>query len=81
MLGIRSRIYVRQRLLRNIEELDTALQKMASNKSPGTDGLMANVYKLFWKDLRNLLFESLKECLEKKELMPSMKQVLNTLIP
>lgn len=31
----------------NIEELDTAIQKMASDKSPGTNALMANFYKFF----------------------------------
>lgn len=64
-----------------IEELDLVVMKMALNKSPGTDGLTTNFYQFFWKDLRTLLFDALKESIEKKELMPSMKQGLITLIP
>lgn len=46
-----------------IEELDSAVLKMASNKSPGTDGLTANFFQFFWKDVKSLLFKALKECI------------------
>lgn len=62
------------------EELDSVVIKMALNKSPGTDGLTANFYQFFWKDLRTLPFGALKGAIEKKELMPSMKQELITQI-
>ena len=64
-----------------IDELDSVMFKMALNKSPGTDGLTTNFYQFFWKDVRDLLFDALKECIEKKELMSTMKQGLITLIP
>ena len=57
-----------------IDDLDAALKKMGSNKSPGSDGLTVNFYKYFWEDLRVILFEALKECIVKKELMTSMKR-------
>ena len=49
-----------------IDELDSVIFKMALNKSPGTDGLTANFYQFFWKDVRDLLFDALKECIDKK---------------
>ena len=64
-----------------IDQLDSVIFKMALNKSPGTDGLTTNFYQFFWKDVRDLLFDALKECIDKKELMSTMKQGLITLIP
>lgn len=64
-----------------IEVLDSVILKMTLNKSPGSDGLTTNFYEFFWKDVRNMLFKALKECVEKKELMSTMKQGLITLIP
>ena len=64
-----------------IEELDSIIFKLALYKSPGTDGLTTNFYQFFWKVIRSLLFNAIKECLEKKELTSTMKQGLITLIP
>lgn len=64
-----------------IEELDSAVLSMALIKSPGPDGLTTDFYRYFWMDVRILLFEALKESVEKKELMSTMKQGLITLIP
>lgn len=61
-----------------IDELDAVLKKMDLNES---DSLTVNFYKYFWEDLRNILFEALKDCIIKKELMTSMKQGVITLIP
>lgn len=55
--------------------------KLSLNKSPGSDGLTGDFYKFFWEDIRNLLFKAIQECIDKKELMPSMKQGLIALIP
>lgn len=64
-----------------IKELDVVCLKLSLNKAPGSDGLTANFYHFFWKDIRNLLFKAIQECIAKQELMPSMKQGLITLIP
>ncbi len=45
-----------------------------------TDGVTASFYQFFWKDLRNLLLKALKECVERRDLMSSMKQGLDALI-
>lgn len=67
-----------------IEELDKANQ-MAKGKSPGLDGLTVDFYVFFffffWKDIRQLLFEALSECILKQNLSPTMKRGLITLIP
>lgn len=64
-----------------IEEVDAILLKLRLNKSPGSDGLTANFYHFFWKDIRILLFKAIQECISKQELMPSMKQGIIILIP
>ncbi len=64
-----------------IEELDKAINQMAKGKSPGLDGLTVDFYIFFWKDIRQLLFEALGECLLRQNLSPTMKRGLITLIP
>lgn len=55
--------------------------RLSLNKSPGSDGLTAEFYRFFWKDIRLLLFKAIQECIERKELLTSMKQGLIILIP
>lgn len=64
-----------------IEEFDCAIKTMASDKAPGTDGITANFYKFFWKDIKMLLFDAVIESIKQKELMITMKQGVITLIP
>lgn len=64
-----------------IEEIDTAIKKMALGKSPGQDGLTTNFYRFFWSDIREMLFGALKECLESNTLLITMKQAIIVLIP
>ena len=42
----------------NMEECTTALKQLANNKSPGSDGFTNNFYKVFWIDLKDLIFNS-----------------------
>ena len=42
----------------SIEECGVALSKLQNNKSPGSDGLTTNFYKFFWKDIKELLYQS-----------------------
>ena len=64
-----------------IEELDSVCLGTALNTSPGTDGLTSHFHLFFWKELRELLYLALKECILDKELMTTMKRGLITLIP
>lgn len=64
-----------------IEELDKAINKLSSGKSPGPDGLTSEFYKFFREDLRELLFQAFLECIQNNSLSSTMKQGLITLIP
>uniref|UniRef100_A0A8C6K9W5 Reverse transcriptase domain-containing protein n=1 Tax=Nothobranchius furzeri TaxID=105023 RepID=A0A8C6K9W5_NOTFU len=64
-----------------IEEFDFAIKSMASDRSPGPDGITTNFYKHFWEDLKLLLFSAINECINQKELMTTMKQGVIKLIP
>uniref|UniRef100_A0A3P9JJZ9 Reverse transcriptase domain-containing protein n=1 Tax=Oryzias latipes TaxID=8090 RepID=A0A3P9JJZ9_ORYLA len=65
----------------DIEEMDAAVLKMSSGKSPGLDGLTAEFYKFFWTDIRRLLHEAFLECISAGSLSNTMRQGLITLIP
>ena len=47
---------------------------MPNNKTPGSDGLSAEFYKCFWKDIKDLVINSLNEGFEKNELSETRKQ-------
>ncbi len=64
-----------------IEEVDKAINKLCSGKSPDPDGLTCEFYKYFREDLRELLFKAFFECIQDNFLSSTMKQVLITLIP
>ena len=40
-------------------ECANAVKQMQNNKSPGTDGLTTEFYKIFWTDIKQYLIESL----------------------
>lgn len=64
-----------------LAELDEAVKNIASDRSPGPDGLTANFYKHFWEEIRDLLFNAITESITQKELMTTMKQGVIKLIP
>lgn len=57
-----------------IEEFDQVINKIASDHSPGSDGITANFYKHFWDDIKILLFQAINECIIQKEQMTTMKE-------
>lgn len=70
-----------KRTTKSCEECDNCIKKLASSKSPGPDGPMANFYKCFWEEIKLLLFHEIQEYIVKKELMTTMKQGIITLLP
>ncbi len=64
-----------------VEEMDSLIIKIPFNKSPGPDGLPFEFYRSFWNDIKCLILDVFKECLDRGELSESMKQGLITLIP
>ncbi|MGL4561575.1 MAG: RNA-directed DNA polymerase [Brevinema sp.] len=64
-----------------MEELDILITKTPFNKSPGPDGFPFEFYRSFWSDIKYLILDVFKQCLDRGELSESMKQGLITLIP
>ncbi len=46
-----------------VQELDAAVKKSKSGKSPGPEGLTTDFYNYFWEDLQFLLLEVVHECI------------------
>ena len=57
------------------------LQTMESGKSPGTDGLPAEFYKIFWNDVSMFLIDALNMSFSKGYLSISQRRGLITLLP
>ena len=54
---------------------------MESDKTPGTDGLPAEFYKVFWKDISTILIKSLNFAYEKDQLSITQGGGIIKLIP
>jgi len=54
---------------------------MESGKSPGTDGLPAESYKIFWNDVSTILIDALNISFSKGYLTISQRRGLITLLP
>ena len=58
-----------------------ALKKMESDKTPGTDGLPAEFYKVFWKDISPFLISALNYALDSGFLSVTQRRGVIKLIP
>ena len=65
----------------SISELDQIVGKLSNNKSPGWDGLTAEFYKEFWPEIRDTLFNSFQESVNRGTMTPSQRIGILTLIP
>ncbi len=61
-------------------EMKSALERMASGKCPGTDGLSTGFYKAFWREIAPALMEALKEGVEEGEFSETQKRSVVRLI-
>ena len=57
------------------------IKTFKNGKSPGTDGLPIEFYKIFWNDIKNLVFNSFYYSCEQKNMSVSQKQSIITLLP
>lgn len=64
-----------------IEELANAVKVMPNNKAPGLDGLIIEVYKVFWCKLGSLYCDALCALKDKGKLSLAFRRGLITLIP
>ena len=62
-------------------ELATALKDMKNQKSPGSDGLTTEFYKLFWNDIKQFYINSIYYSYQNGELTELQKQSIISLIP
>ena len=62
-------------------ECFASLKTMKSNKTPGSDGLPAEFYKVFWKDISKYLLKALNTSYANGCLSVTQKRGLITLIP
>ena len=54
---------------------------MQNGKSPGTDGLPVEFYKIFWKNIKKLVMNSFSYSYENENMSISQKQSIITLLP
>ena len=62
-------------------ECFSALKDMKNGKSPGSDGITTEFYKLFWKYIKLFLINSLNSSFQKGSLNDLQKQSYITLLP
>ena len=63
------------------EESIKAIKSMPNGKSPGTDGIPIEFYKIFWNDISDILLESFNYSYANHSLSISQKQGIITLLP
>jgi len=63
------------------KECFEALENMDSDKTPGTDGLPAEFYKVFWKDISPFLIPALNFAFESGYLSVTKRRGVIKLIP
>ena len=62
-------------------ECACALKCMNNNKSPGSDGITTEFYKIFWNDLKSFYIKSLNYSFENGSLTTLQKQGIISLLP
>ena len=63
-----------------LEECESAVNDMKTNKSPGNDGIPNEFYKTFWKDLHTLFYDALRDIYDENEMGYSQKMAIMSLI-
>ena len=64
-----------------LNEIDAVVKNLKNNKSPGWDGLTNEFYKKFWASIKQILYNTLNEAIDKQSLPPSLRVGIVTLIP
>ena len=62
------------------KEMSEALKCLNNKSAPGSDGLTADFYKVFWKSLKRPLYDSFTQSIEQGQLSTSQRRGIITLI-
>ena len=62
-------------------ELLKSIKSFKNNKTPGTDGLMAEFYKFFWQDIKHVLLASINYGLAYGKLSVEQRRGIISLLP
>ena len=62
------------------DEIQSAVNNLKRNKSPGLDGLTPDFYKHFWSQLENLFIDMINESFNHGQLPDSLKKAVLTLL-
>ena len=65
----------------NMNELFVAIKNMKNNSCPGPDGIPAEFYKMFWKDVKQDLFAAILDVYERELLFCSSRTGVLNVIP
>ncbi len=65
----------------NEYECHLAIKEMKNMKCPGSDGLTAEFYKLYWNDIKQYYIDSINYSFENGSLTELQKQGITTLLP
>ena len=57
------------------------IKTFKNGKSPGTDGLPIEFYKIFWNNIKDLILDSFSYSYENKNMTISQKQSIITRLP
>jgi hypothetical protein len=64
-----------------LEEIAKAVKDLPNNKTPGSDGLPVEFYKMFWGKIQEIVYESIIYAIEIGEMSMDQKRGVLTLIP
>lgn len=64
-----------------LDECSVALKDLPNGKSPGSDGLPAEFYKMFWSDISSVVIDSYLFSLQEGEMSIDQRRGIITLIP
>ena len=80
-IKVPSGIKEQQEVQLTLGNLAEAVKDMNNNKTPGSDGIPVDFYKVFWRILREPLYNMMVEVYSEGILLPSMREGILNLIP
>ena len=64
-----------------IKDLENAIKTMKNNKTPGSDGIPVDFYKVFWTQLKETFYQMMQETYSMEKLHKTAREGILNLIP